>query len=124
MKKILGILSVGLLPIISSAQGYMMGNFARDYGYNCFGSNGSMWGIFFALMIPLLFIAVGVGAFVFWIMMLVDAIKNASEKTKLVWVVVIVFTHIIGAFIYYFIEKRPRNKHASAHTEHKKEGNN
>ena len=50
--------------------------------------------------------------------MLIDAIKNAPEKTKLIWVIVIVFTHIIGALIYYFVEKRPKNKAKIHHTEH------
>jgi predicted RNase H-related nuclease YkuK (DUF458 family) len=42
--------------------------------------------------------------------MLIDAIKNSPEKIKLIWVIVIIFTQIIGALIYYFVEKMPRNK--------------
>lgn len=42
--------------------------------------------------------------------MLIDAIKHSSNDTKVVWVLVIIFTQVIGAIIYYFAEKRPRNK--------------
>jgi hypothetical protein len=42
---------------------------------------------------------------IFWIVMLVDAIRREfSDSTmKIVWVLVIVFTHFLGALIYYFI---------------------
>jgi hypothetical protein len=45
----------------------------------------------------------------FWIWMIIDcATKEPSEgNDKLVWIVIIVFTHIIGALIYYFV-RRPR----------------
>ena len=116
MGKIIGILSAFLLPAVSFAQDYsfkMMdyGNRAWGYGADGFGSNCLMSGL-----LPLMFIVPVLGAiffvalFVFWVLMLIDAIKHSPEKTKLVWVVVIVFTQIIGAFIYYFVEKRPRDK--------------
>jgi len=40
--------------------------------------------------------------FVFWIWMLVDCIKNTrlSETEKVVWVLVIIFLHALGALIY------------------------
>jgi accessory gene regulator protein AgrB len=109
MKKIIGIISVALFPIIS---------FAQEYGYRIF-NRGSEYksalpcgflSMLFIILIPFLWIIVAIAFFIFWILMLVDAIKHTPEKTKLVWVVVIIFTHVIGALIYYFIEKRPRNK--------------
>jgi hypothetical protein len=47
----------------------------------------------------------GLAATIFWIVMLVDAIRREfSDSTmKIVWVLVIVFTHFIGALVYYFI---------------------
>ena len=44
-------------------------------------------------------------ATIFWIVMLVDAIRrDFSDSTmKIVWVLVIVFTHFVGALVYYFI---------------------
>ncbi len=121
MKKIIAIVSTFLLPTISFAQGYMMNTFNRGWENGCmnFGIGGGLLGAFFLL--PLIGVIFAVCVFAFWVMMLVDAIKHAPEKNKLVWVVVIVFTHIIGALIYYFVEKRPKNKHDSGHTEHKAE---
>lgn len=115
MKKIIALVSTFLLPTISFAQGYMMNTFNKSWGNGCadFGFGSGVWGAF--LLIPLLGVIFAVCVFVFWIMMLVDAIKHAPEKNKLVWVVVIIFTHIIGALIYYFVEKRPKNKHISEH---------
>jgi hypothetical protein len=46
------------------------------------------------------------GAFVFWIRMLIEA---ATGNTRLVWVIIIVFTHIVGALIYYFV-RRPQRR--------------
>lgn len=61
---------------------------------------GAGLGILFLLF----FIALGVLAFVFWIWMLIDAIKNPglSDTEKIVWVLVIVFLHFLGALVYFF----------------------
>lgn len=48
-------------------------------------------------------------ATVFWIIM----ILNAARRGKYLWAAVVFFTHIIGAFLYYFIEKprfKPKNR--------------
>ena len=44
----------------------------------------------------------------FWIWMLVDALTNKSLKDndKLIWVLVVVLTHFIGALIYFFVGRR------------------
>ncbi|MEM7821815.1 MAG: PLDc N-terminal domain-containing protein [Candidatus Aenigmatarchaeota archaeon] len=43
--------------------------------------------------------------FIFWIWMLVDCIKrNFENKTQ--WIIILVFTSIIGAILYYFFVKR------------------
>jgi hypothetical protein len=57
----------------------------------------------FGLLFGLLFFVIGVLAFVFWIWMLIDAIKNErlSSTEKIVWVLVIIFLHALGALIYY-----------------------
>ena len=64
--------------------------------------------VFFWLII----IGLLVWAFVFWIMMIVDcATRNfKKEIDKIVWILIIIFTHIIGALIYYFIVKRKNKK--------------
>jgi hypothetical protein len=42
---------------------------------------------------------------IFWIWMLIDAIQNKglTDGEKIGWVLAIVFLHIIGAILYYFI---------------------
>jgi prolipoprotein diacylglyceryltransferase len=49
-------------------------------------------------------------AFAFWIWMIIDcATKEPNEgNDKLVWIVIIVFTQIIGALIYYFVRRPQR----------------
>lgn len=47
--------------------------------------------------------------FIFWIVMLIDAIKHQKDN-KAVWILVIVFGSILGALIYFFVEKIERNK--------------
>jgi hypothetical protein len=53
-------------------------------------------------------------AFAFWIWMLVHAITNngLTDIEKLIWVIVILFTHFIGAVIYFFVG-RPKRRMAS-----------
>ena len=41
--------------------------------------------------------------------MLIDAIKHQKDN-KTLWIVVIVFVNTLGAIIYYFVEKKPRDK--------------
>ena len=68
-----------------------------------------------ALLPILFFISLGMIALacmVFWIWMLVDcATKESSQgNDKVVWVLVIVFTHWIGALIYYLVRRPERKK--------------
>jgi hypothetical protein len=60
--------------------------------------------------LPLMLLLVIVGSFVFWIWMLVDAIRNDSLSgwARVVWAVGIWFTHWIGALIYFCIARRRR----------------
>ncbi len=48
--------------------------------------------------------------FAFWIWMLVDCATKESRggNDKIVWILIIVFAHIVGAAIYYFVRRRPR----------------
>ncbi len=57
----------------------------------------------------------GILAFVFWILMLVDCLnrKFKQDSDKIVWVLVIILTQVIGALIYYFVIKvkdKPKHK--------------
>ena len=61
-------------------------------------------------IIPLFLI--GLGLFAFWVWMLVDCLTNQGlpGTEKLVWVLVIVFTHFLGALIYLFVGRPKRNQ--------------
>ncbi len=50
--------------------------------------------------------------FGFWIWMLVECATRESDtgNTKLVWAIIIVFTTVIGAVIYYFVRRPQRWK--------------
>ena len=62
--------------------------------------------LMFICIIPLLVIA----ASIFWIWMIIDcAVNEPSEgNDKIVWLLVIIFTHFIGAAIYYFVRRPER----------------
>ncbi|HZV36348.1 MAG TPA: PLDc N-terminal domain-containing protein [Verrucomicrobiae bacterium] len=55
-------------------------------------------------IIGLFVLALIIFAFIFWIWMLIDAIGNnrLSSSQRIVWVLVILFLHGLGALIYYF----------------------
>ena len=56
----------------------------------------------------LIFLALAIVTTVFWIWMLVDCVTNPRlrDMEKVVWILVIIFTHIIGAIIYYFVGRQ------------------
>jgi len=64
------------------------------------------------LMVLFIFLLVSIGIFlfVFWILMIVDCAtrKFKNDTDKIVWILVILFTNLIGAVIYYFIVKRKK----------------
>jgi hypothetical protein len=64
---------------------------------------------FFGIGLAVLF---GIALFAFWIWMLVHALtnRNLSDTEKLIWVLVLLFTHFIGAIIYFAVgrSKAPR----------------
>jgi hypothetical protein len=53
-------------------------------------------------LLGLFVLAIAILAFVFWIMMLVDCIQNSrlDSNEKIIWVLVIIFLHALGALIY------------------------
>jgi TctA family transporter len=67
--------------------------------------------ILFAIL-WLAIIGLAVFAFVFWILMLIDCAQRNFKKDndKIVWVLIIIFTGIIGAIIYYCLVKRKDKK--------------
>ena len=51
------------------------------------------------------FFLVGVLAFIFWLLMVIDVIKRNVDH-KPVWILVLLLTGILGAIVYYFAIKR------------------
>lgn len=48
---------------------------------------------------------------IFWIWMLIDCAMNESNQgnDKIIWILIILFTHLIGALIYCLV-RRPKRK--------------
>jgi hypothetical protein len=67
--------------------------------------------VFLPLLLLFFVLPVLVMLMVFWIWMLVDcATKEPSEgNDKIIWILVIIFTHWLGALIYYLV-RRPERK--------------
>jgi hypothetical protein len=63
-----------------------------------------------ACVITALFAVLALASFAFWLWMLIDAITRipSGGNTKLIWILVIIFAGVIGAAIYYFVQ-RPKN---------------
>ena len=62
------------------------------------------------ILIPMLLLILVTCAF--WIWMVVDCLTNngLQGNDKIVWVLVILFTHFIGALIYFFIGRPKRHQ--------------
>ena len=67
--------------------------------------NGDVGGIIVLLMILCVVIPIVVATFIFWIWMLVSAVQNKglTDGEKIAWVLVLVFVHVLGAILYFFI---------------------
>jgi hypothetical protein len=65
---------------------------------------------FFAICLSFFFIAIAILGTVFWIWMLIDCIQNERNDSndKVVWLLIIIFTHLIGGLVYYFVRRKPR----------------
>jgi hypothetical protein len=62
----------------------------------------------FLFLLP--FLLLGALGTAFWIWMLVDAARNEPGEShdKIVWVLIILFAHLIGALIYFFARRPER----------------
>jgi hypothetical protein len=70
-----------------------------------------MIGALITLFLILLVGTIGLLVFAFWIWMIVDAIQNKglTDGEKVCWVLAVVFLHILGALLYFFIGRPNRN---------------
>ncbi|HEX7735855.1 MAG TPA: PLD nuclease N-terminal domain-containing protein [Ktedonobacteraceae bacterium] len=62
-------------------------------------------------LVACLFGLIAIFGTVFWIWMIVDCARNEPDNSndKIVWILVIVLTHLVGALIYFFV-RRPTRK--------------
>ena len=53
----------------------------------------------------ILFLLIAIVTSIFWLWMLIDAITNTAINgtEKIVWVLVILFLHVLGAAVYFFV---------------------
>ena len=81
---------------------------------------GLLIGFFWVIWIG--FFALMIAAMVFWIVMLVDAVKRDFPKPdeKTVWVILIALVGVIAAIIYYFMIKRKDKKISSSNVKNAK----
>ena len=58
----------------------------------------------------LLFVVLGMGGTILWVWMLIDcATREPSDgNDKIIWMLVILFTNLLGALIYYFVRRPQR----------------
>ena len=64
----------------------------------------------FAGLVGLVALAISLLGTIFWIWMIVDcATKESSEgNDKIIWILIILFTHVIGSLIYFFARRPTR----------------
>lgn len=72
------------------------------------------------LIIGVIFVAAlfGLALTAFWIWMLIDCVRNRylKDDARVVWALVIFFTHLIGAFVYYLTEYSGRKRNIPLYT--------
>jgi hypothetical protein len=73
---------------------------------------------FFIFAFTFLLIPLALG---FWIWMIVDVVKNEQKDEQLVWVLVVVLAQFIGAAIYFFVRKLPRDKENKKQVQNQKD---
>jgi hypothetical protein len=66
---------------------------------------GAIGGMIVLAMLLLVALPVLVALFIFWIWMLISAVQNKglTEGEKIAWVLILVFVHVLGALLYFFI---------------------
>jgi hypothetical protein len=68
-----------------------------------------MFNIGLSFLFLFLIFGVGIIGTLFWIWMLIDCATKepSSGNDKLIWILIIIFTHLLGALIY-FLVRRPK----------------
>jgi prolipoprotein diacylglyceryltransferase len=63
-----------------------------------------------AALFSLFFGLVALLGFLFWLWMLIDCATKEPDQgnTKIVWIIIIVFTNLVGALVYFFVQRQRR----------------
>jgi len=71
------------------------------------GSTGNAAVLKLLLVLPFILFLVSLAAFVFWLWMLTDCLRKAhpDQNDKLLWTLVILFANIMGAVLYFVIQR-------------------
>lgn len=66
--------------------------------------------------LPIIFLVIALVTSIFWIWMLIDCATNANldGTHKLIWVLIILFLHFVGALIYFIVARGSRPKAAGS----------
>jgi hypothetical protein len=56
----------------------------------------------------LIALVIGIGGTIFWIWMIIECATRERDPDRLVWIIIVVFTHVIGAAIYFFVRRPVR----------------
>jgi len=74
-------------------------------GIFALGGLGWLW-----LMLVTFGSLLGIGATIIWLWMLIEVLARETDEgnTRLLWTLVIIFTHWLGALIYIFVRRQER----------------
>ena len=66
---------------------------------------GSIAGVMVLLLVLAVVVPFVLACFIFWIWMLISAVQNKglTEGEKIAWVLILVFVHLLGAILYFFV---------------------
>ena len=68
--------------------------------------DGNFAGLMLVLLVMAVVIPIAIVSFIFWIWMLIDCLTSSLAPTeKLIWALVIVFLHVLGAILYFAIAR-------------------
>ncbi len=67
---------------------------------------------FLVVLLAVMAVGVGIGMTILWIWMIVDCATNEPSEgnDKVIWILVIIFTHWIGALIYLIVRRPTRRR--------------
>ena len=104
MGKLSKIINIVIMFLFSTAAVNAFGYFRKDHDiFDFMGMSGMSFFMGFGLVV----LAAVLFLFIFWLWMLVDCLKRDFKRDtdKIVWIIVLIFLHLLGAIVYYFVVK-------------------